>query len=217
MQRRDFFGGFGSLVAMTGLWVPTQVVAQAKAPQAGTDFKKLDKPVPVEAPAGKVEVVEFFGYFCKHCNAFEPALAAWLSKLPKDVAFKRVPVAFTDESVPQQRLFYALEAMGLVDKLHARVFAAIHVEKQSLNKADAIVDWAVKQGVDKAKFVENFNAFNTYKLSTKAKQLANAYQIEGVPTLGVAGRSITDGSMAKSMERALQVADYLIAQARSAR
>lgn len=217
MQRRDFFAGVGSLVAVTSAWSPMQVLAQAKAPQAGTDFIKLDKPVPVEAPTGKVEVVEFFGYFCPHCNAFEPTLAAWLSKLPKDVAFKRVPVAFTDESVPQQRLFYALEAMGLVEKLHARVFATIHVEKQGLNKADAIIDWAVKQGLDKAKFVEHFNSFNTYKLATKAKQLANAYQIEGVPALGVAGRYITDGSMAKNMERALQITDFLVAQARSAR
>ena len=217
MQRRDFFGGLGSLAAVTTVLSPSHVLAQAKAPQVGTDFFKLDKPVPVEAPAGKIEVIEFFWYSCPHCSAFEPTLAAWVAKLPKDIAFKRVPVAFNDSFVPQQQLYYALEALGLVDKFHARVFAAIHVEKQNLTKADAITDWVVKQGVDKAKFLEQFNSFSASTKATRAKQLTNAYQLDGVPALGVAGRYWTDGSMAKSMDRALQVTDFLVAQVRAGR
>jgi len=217
MQRRDFFRDLSSVAALTAVMSPALVFAQAKAPQAGTDFTKLDKPVPVEAPAGKVEVIEFFWYNCPHCSAFEPALEAWVAKLPKDVAFKRVPIAFTDEFVPQQRLFYALEAMGLLGKLHSRVFAAIHGEKQKLTQAEAITEWVVKQGVDKAKFLEQFNSFSASTKSTRAKQLANAYMLEGVPAIGVAGRYYTDGAMAKSMDRALQVTDFLVAQARSGR
>ncbi len=41
-----------------------------------------------------------------------------------------------------------------------------------------------------------------------------AYRVEGVPALGIAGRYYTDGSLAQSMERALQVTDYLIAEIR---
>ena len=217
MQRRYFFAGLSSVAAATAVMSPATVLAQAQAPQAGTDFIKLDKPVPVDAPAGKVEVIEFFWYSCPHCNAFEPALAAWVAKLPKDVVFKRVPIAFNDSFVPQQRLFFALEAMGLLGKLHTKVFTAIHLEKQNLAKAEAIVDWVVKQGVDKAKFLEQFNSFSASTKATRAKQLSAAYQLEGVPALGVAGRYYTDGSMAKSMERALMVTDYLVAQARSGR
>ena len=33
----------------------------------------------------QVEVLEFFAYSCSHCSAFEPALEAWLKKLPQDV------------------------------------------------------------------------------------------------------------------------------------
>jgi thiol:disulfide interchange protein DsbA len=217
MQRREFFGGLGSLATVSAVWSPSVVWAQAKTPQAGTDFIKFDKPVPVEAPAGKVEVIEFFWYNCGHCNAFEPVLEAWVAKLPKDVAFKRVPVAFNDASVPQQRLYYALEAMGLVNKLHTRVFAAIHAEKQDLSQAEAITNWVVKQGADKAKFLEHFNSFAVATKATRAKQLTNAYLLEGVPALGVAGRYYTDGSMAKSMDRALQVTDFLVAQVRNGR
>ena len=215
MKRRDFFASAGTLAAGVAVLSPSLVLAQAKAPQAGADYVKLSTPAPVEAPAGKIEVIEFFGYWCPHCNAFEPTLAQWVAKLPKDIVFKRVPVAFRDDAVPLQRLFYALQAMGLVEKLHARVFAAIHAEKQNLMAVQAITDWVVKQGVDKTKFLEQFNSFSATTQASRAKQLLTAYQVEGVPAIGVAGRYYTDGSMAKSMDRALQIADFLTAEIRA--
>jgi len=215
MKRRDFSLACG--VAAGAAWLPTGVSAQAKPPQAGTDYLVVEKPAGVEAPAGKIEVVEFFWYSCSHCNAFEPALEGWIKRAPKDVVVRRVPVAFQDSFVPQQRLFYTLEAMGLLDKLHAKVFAAIHGEKQNLTKADAIVDWVVKQGVDKAKFQEQFNSFSVATKATRGTQLQNAYRVEGVPSLGVAGRFYTDSTLTKNMDRALQVVEFLAAQVRSGR
>jgi len=217
MKRREFAqAATGAAIVSSSLWsVPAQ--AQTKAPQAGTDYQPVDPRAPVEAPAGKIEVVEFFWYSCPHCNAFEPTLQAWIPKLPKDVAFRRVPVAFQDSFVPQQRLYYALEALGLVEKLHSKVFAAIHVEKQNLSGPDAIVEWVSKQGVDKAKFVEQYNSFTTVTKASKAAQLQNAYKVEGVPALGVAGRFYTDGSIAGNMPRALQIVEALVAQVRSGR
>lgn len=217
MQRRDFFAGAGSVAVTAAMCSPSWVQAQAKAPQAGIDFIRLDKPAPVEAPAGKIEVIEFFWYSCPHCSAFEPVLSVWAKALPKDVVFRRMPIAFRDDFVPQQKLFFALEAMELVDKFQARVFAAIHAEKQNLTNAEAITAWIVKQGVDKAKFLEQFNSFSTSTKATRARQLQNAYQLEGVPALGVAGLYYTDGSLAKSMDRALHVTDFLVTQVRSGR
>ena len=215
MKRRAFFAGAASLAAGTAALSPTVLLAQAKAPQAGTDFVKLSQTAPVETPAGKIEAVEFFWYSCPHCNAFEPALEAWVKKLPKDIAFRRSPVAFRDDFVPQQRLFFALEAMGLIDKLHAKVFAAIHVEKRELVKGELIGDWVAAQGVDRAKFMEQYNSFSVASKATKAVQLQNIYKVEGVPALGVAGRFYTDGSMTKSMERAMQVVEMLAGYVRS--
>ena len=216
MKRRDFSMRFGAALAVPVLGLST-AQAQARRPEAGTDYLVLDKRAAVEAPAGKVEVVEFFWYSCPHCNGFEPALDAWIKRLPKDVAVRRVPVAFRDENVPQQRLFYALEAMGLVEKLHAKVFAAIHVEKQTLAKPELIADWVAKQGVDKAKFLEQFNSFSVSTKASRAVQLQNAYKVEGVPALGIAGRFYTDGTLSKSMERGLQITDFLVAEIRAGR
>ena len=216
MKRRNFSLACGAAVAGAVLVQPP-ALAQGKPPQAGTNYLVLEKRAAVDAPAGKIEVVEFFWYNCPHCNSFEPTLDAWLKRAPKDIVVRRVPVAFRDDFVPQQRLFYALEAMGLVDKLHSKVFAAIHVEKQKLDRGESIVDWVSKQGVDKAKFLEQYNSFSVSTKATRATQLQNAYKIEGVPALGVAGRFLTDGSMAGTMERALQVVEFLAAEVRGGR
>ena len=192
MKRRDFSAVFsvvgGAALAGSALYAPS-LLAQAqppgqpqlKRPEAGTDYLVLDKRAAVEAPAGKIEVVEFFWYNCPHCNQFEPTLDAWVKTVAKDVSVRRVPVAFRDNFVPQQRLFYALEAMGVLDKLHAKIFTAIHGEKLVLDKSEVIADWVAKQGVDKVKFLEQYNSFSVSTKATKATQLQNAYKLEGVP------------------------------------
>ena len=187
MKRRDFSLAAPALAMLsTATWMPAY--AQALEPAEGTDYYVLDKPVAVDAPAGKIEVVEFFWYKCPHCNAIEPALEAWSKKLPKDVVLRRVPIAFQDSFAPLQRLFYSIEAMGLTAKLHSKVFNAIHIERLNLEKGDAIIEWVAQQGVDKAKFAEQFGSFSINSKATKATQLQNAYRVEGVPALGVAGR-----------------------------
>ena len=111
MKRRTFSTAVLASMAAVG-------AASAQAQQAfrsGRDFLPLERPVATEAGTGKVEVIEFFWYSCPHCNAFEPQLEAWVKKLPADVVLRRVPVAFRDNFVPQQRLFYVLEAMNRLD------------------------------------------------------------------------------------------------------
>ena len=203
----------GASALLAGLQA-TPSMAQGKPPEEGLDYIKLGKPAPTDAPKGKIEVVEFFWYHCPHCNHFEPTLEAWLKKLPKDVHFKRVPVAFQEAAVPLQKLYYTLEAMGKVNEMQRKVFTAIHADKQNLNKSEAIVAWAVKQGFDEKKFVEIFNSFAVNTKVSRAKQLSNDYKIQGVPSLGVAGKFYTDSGLAKGMTRALQVVEFLANEAK---
>ncbi|MEO7106439.1 MAG: thiol:disulfide interchange protein DsbA/DsbL [Rhodoferax sp.] len=217
MKRREFSQVAAGAALASSAWFSPLAHAQTAKFAAGKDYHILDVHAPVEAPAGKIEVVEFFWYNCPHCNAFEPTLETWIKTLPKDVAFRRSHVAFQDSFVPQQRLALALEAMGLMDKLQAKVFHAIHVEKVNLSTGEAIVEWVGRQGVDKTKFLEQYNSFTVQTKAKRATQLQNDYKVEGVPALGIAGRFYTDGSMAGSMERALQVAEFLIAEVRAKR
>jgi thiol:disulfide interchange protein DsbA len=207
IKRRDF-----SKVATGLALVPGALWAQAAKPVAGKDYQVLDPRAPVDAPVGKVEVVEFFSYMCPHCNAFEPTFAAWSKRSPKNVVVRRVPVAFLEDFEVMQRLYYALEAMGLVDKLHAGVFAAIHGERRKFKDAAAAADWVAMQGVDRTKFVEQFSSFSVVSKASRAGQLTNAYKIEGVPAVGVGGRFLTDGTT-----KGLQTVEALVAEIQAGR
>lgn len=219
IQRREFSmaAACGVVGASLGLaTVPLAARAQAPTFREGVDYLVLDKPAPTEAPAGKVEVVEFFWYGCPHCNSFEPQLDAWLKAPPKNMAFRRVPVSFRPDFEPHQRLYYTLEALGKVDELHKKVFYTIHIERQPLNTAALVAAWAEKQGLDKAKFVDMYNSFSVSTKVRKATQLQDSYKVDGVPSLGIAGRYYTSSEQAKSMERALLITSYLVGLPRKA-
>lgn len=187
--------------------------AQGAAPVEGRDFVRLNPPVPVP-PGGKIDVIEFFSFGCPHCYAFEPLLESWLKRLPPDVAFRRVPAAFNAPFEGYAKLFYALEAVGLAEQLHKRVFAAIHVQRQRLDKEADLAAFVNSAGGDGAKFVEAYKSFGVATKVRQGKQLFDAYKIDGVPTLGIHGRWFTSGSLAGGHERSLQVADQLIQRAR---
>lgn len=216
MKRREFSLSAASAVAASALTLPVAntALAQARQFKEGKNYKRLDKPVAPDAPAGKVDVIEFFWYSCPHCNTFEPSLEAWVKAAPKDLSIRRVPVAFNASFVPQQKLYYALEGMGKLDEMHAKVFRAIHVEKQKLAKDDEIFAWVAKQGADAAKFKEVYNSFTVSNQIRRASQLQDAYGVEGVPSMGVAGKYYTDGTMAGNMQNVLQVVEHLAATAR---
>ena len=215
MHRREFSqAALAAASAGTLAALPLGVQAQGRPPAEGKDYLLLSKPAPSEAPAGQIEVVEFFWYSCPHCNEFEPQLEAWAAKAPKDVSLRRVPVSFRPDFEPQQRLYYVLEALGKVAALHKKVFYAIHVEKQTLNTADLVTAWAQKQGIDKAKFTELYNSFPVNMKARKATQLQEAFMVDGVPALGVDGRYYTSGSLAGNMARALTVTDHVLTLAR---
>jgi thiol:disulfide interchange protein DsbA len=213
MKRREFSSHLLATAAGASALLATAPAKAQGVPVEGTQYVKLSQPNAV--PAGKIEVVEFFWYGCPHCHAFEPALDAWQKKLPADVAFRRVPVVFREEPfTTHQRIYFTLEAMELLEALHRKVFNAIHLDHAKLDKLPEIVAFMAKNGVDTVKFTEVFNSFSVQTKTRQAKQLAEAYRIDGVPTIGVQGRYYTSLSLAGSPERALSVADYLIQRAR---
>ena len=219
MKRRDFSLAAVSAAAVTGLPLHAQAQGSAasKKPVEGTDYLALDKRVPTDVGAGKIEVIEFFWYSCPHCNAFEPQFAAWKKAAPKDVVVQRVPVRFRDDFEAQQRAFYVFESLNLIDTMHGKLFHAIHAERQQLNTAQALAAWAGKNGLPEQKFIETFNSFGVASKARRATQLQDAFKVQGVPALGIAGRFYTDGSLTQTMDRSLQVAEYLIGEVRRGR
>lgn len=215
MKRRTFSQqAVGAAVAATAPWWAATAAAQAGAPVEGQHYARLAQPVPVPA-GGKIDVVEFFWYGCPHCNSFEPQLDAWAKRQPADVAVRRMPVAFRENPfVAHQKIYFALEALGRVDTLHRKVFAAIHVERQKLDKPDEIAAFMAKNGIDQKTFLDAYNSFGVQTKVRQAKALADGYKIDGVPALGVGGRFFTSSTLAGSPERALAVVEFLIQRVR---
>lgn len=207
MNRRRF-----TFTAVAAATLPAWVRAQGAFTE-GKDFVRLATPVATSTP-GKIDVIEFFWYGCPHCNAFQPAMDSWRARIAPDVAFRAVPVVFSAMHETHAKLFYALEAMGELDKMHKRVFAAMHVQRRRLDKEADIADFVASQGVDRNKFVEAFRSFGVATKVRQAKALSEGYKIDGTPSIGVHGRFFTSGSLAGSNERALQVTDFLVERVR---
>lgn len=192
-----------SLMLFSGL-----ISAQSPKIEEGFDYRILPVAQPVDAK-GKVEVIEFFWYGCPHCYDFEPELSAWVKRQPKDVVFKRVPVAFRDDLLPHSQLYYALESMGKGDALNEKVMYAMHKENKRLLTETDIADWVASQGIDRNTFLATYRSFAVVSKARAAKQLAEAYRIDGVPTIVMQGKYVTSPSIAGTKAKAIAVMDYL--------
>lgn len=194
------------------------VAGAAGAQVPGKDFVPVNPPQPTQT-AGKVEVIEFFSYACPHCSSLQPSLAAWLKRKPTDIEFRRVPAVFQDSWIPLAQLYYTLEAMGLVDKLHHDVFTAIHAQKVKLQDPKVLGDWIASKGVDRQKFNDTYNSFSVKSLAKRAADTATRYKVEFTPALVVDGRYMTGPSMTAAgptidYDRFFKVVDQLIASSR---
>ncbi len=194
------------------------VIAQEHA------YREVSPPVPTLLP-NKIEVLEFFWYGCHHCFDFEPILGEWKKQLPSDVSFTQVPVGWRSRRVHfegHQTLFYTLEAMGLLKTAHQQVFDAMHLSKLKLATNDEIFDFIQSININRDEFIKTFNSFGVKAKVSKAKNLTEAYKIDGVPAMAVDGRFVTSQSMlpAKSSgqfdpsQEVLKVVDLLILRQR---
>lgn len=213
---------FFRLFLAIGLCTATCLAAASpSSPRNGIDYLTLEKPLPTEA-GKKVEVIEFFGYFCSHCHAFDTSLSKWAEKQNRNVAFKRVHVKFNDNMALQQRLFYTLSAMGkMTNSLHHKIFEAIQVQRIPLRNEKQIADFVQKNGIDRNKFLEMYRSFTVQSLVDGAIQMQSAYQIEGVPTIVIDGRYVTSlaivsegnkftGTEEEAQVMTMQIMDYLV-------
>ncbi|MCX8018183.1 MAG: thiol:disulfide interchange protein DsbA/DsbL, partial [Rhodocyclaceae bacterium] len=160
-----------------GLFAIPPAVAQPLV--EGKHYTRLQMPQPTEA-AGKVEVIEFFWYGCPHCADFEPLLKNWLKQLPADVAFRKVPAVFNPTWGEGARLYYTLEALGLVERLNDAVFDAMVKQRLRLDNEKVLYEWIAKQGVDTKKFAEMYKSFAIDGKVRRAAEMTQEYGFGGV-------------------------------------
>lgn len=180
----------------------------------GQDYRDINPPLAPDR--NKVEVTEFFWYGCPHCFNLEPVLAPWVRKLPPSVNFRRVPAVFPDGKwVPGARLYYTLEAMNLVERLHGEAFNAIHVERKRLHDEKVLFEWVAGKGVDAKAFADAWASFGVHSRVRQARELTTRAGLSGVPAVVVDGKyqAITP----EKYEDLLVLVDRLIERARAER
>lgn len=182
----------------------------------GKEFVRIKAPQTVESGA-KIEVIEFYSYGCNHCRDLEEFLGPWIKKVPADVAFKRIPVAFQPAWANLGKIYYTLEAMGRED-LTPKVFQAIHGAGVKLAEEKVFFDWAGNNGLDGAKVQEMWGSFAVNSKMNRAKTLAANYSVESVPMLFIDGKFKIQPHLLKGSHKDVPAAlDFLIAKARTER
>ncbi len=209
------FSFLHKLLAALCLSLAFIVSAQAEL-QQGKQYILVSPAQPTET--GKnIEVLEFFSYACPHCHELEATLNPWVKKLPQDVTFRRLPAVFSDTYMIYAKIFYAVEAMGVMDKQHAAVFNAVHVQHINLSNEKILLEWVGKQGMDSKKFADIYASFSIVSKAQRAKQLSRAYGITGVPAIVVEGAYLTSASQTGGHEQMFPVLDELINKVRQQR
>jgi len=190
------------------------MAAAAQSVDEGKEYLRLKNPQPVES-GKKIEVIEFFSYGCPHCADLEPILQGWIKTMPADVQLRRIPVMYQDRWIPLAKVYYTLDALGEEKRLSPEVFSALHARGMSLWQDKTFFDWAASQGIDRKKVEDMYNSFAISGKVNRARQAAEAYQVQSVPSFVVDGKFVTyKVSTHKAIPPTL---DALIAKARAER
>ena len=195
-------------------------------PKNGVEYKTLAAPQPVDT-GKKVEVIEFFDYACPHCFAFDPSLSAWVKKQGDAIVFKRMHISRSGTDLPQEKMFFTLSAMGLLnDAMHTKIFTEMHVNHNRMSRDEMVFDFVAKQGVDRQKFIETYRGLGVAGSVRRSMSMMDAYGVDSWPMIAIDGKYVTsptmanEGSKAATTEAELhtqgtQVMDILVAKAKA--
>jgi protein dithiol oxidoreductase (disulfide-forming) len=171
---------------------------------------------PVET-GGRIEVIEFFWYGCPYCNELQPALEEWIKRKPDDVTLRRIPVILRDSWAQHARIYYTLELLGEVGRLHPQVYHSYHVEELHMSKPEVMEQWAATHGIERRKWIDAYYSPEVDARVAHAFQLTKRYDVQGTPSLVVGGRYLTSSSMTPTVRGLVPVLEDLVRLARQNR
>lgn len=201
------------LLAVAGLAGAVQ--AQDVRVRQNIDYR-LITPQPVET-GERIEVIDFFWYGCPYCNELQPALEDWAKRKPADVVLRRIPAILRDSWAPHARIFYTLELLGEAERLHLKVYHSYHVEELPMSRPDVMEQWAVRNGIDRRKWIDAYYSPEVDARVARAFQATKRYDVQGTPSVVVDGQFLTSSSMTPGVRAVVPVVEDLIRLARQKR
>ena len=205
------------LAALLLAFAAAAVQAQAQnLPQLSREYIRLDPPRPVANP-DKIEVIEFFYYGCPICYELQPLLSRWQFRAPDFIAMRHVPAVSTDNWENFAKLFYSLEIIGDLPRLHWPIYDNFHFDGIKLNEEAVMTDWVSRNGVNREKFIQTYRSQEVVAKLNAAREMLKSYDIKGVPTVVIDGKYLTSARMAGGTKEMMKVVDQLVEQARKDR
>lgn len=202
----------GALLAAAGLALWPVPGALAQALRRGDNYREIKRQPTLVGD--RIEVIDFFWYGCPYCNQLLPHLEKWRKSLPEDVVFRHVPAVLRESWAPHARIFYTLEALGELDRLHPEVYRGYHQEELYMSKADVMLDWARRHGVDRARWTAAYDSEAVERKVVTARLTTQVYGVSATPSLVIDGRYLTSSGMTDSVAEVVVVADQLVRLAR---
>lgn len=211
------------IAAAVAASTPGPAAAELSRWKVGENFTAYPVAQPVSTPPGKVEVVEGFWYGCGHCYALEPRLQAWEKSKPDWIVLRRTPVIWNEVTREDARIFFTIETLGLIDKLHAEVYREIHakgrpmtvirggrVDRAATEKAAR--EFLLANGVSAEDFAKHYRTFSTENKLRQAENLSRRYLLDHTPMFVVHGKYLTDAEMAGGLDKLFELVSDLAAR-----
>jgi len=150
--------------------------------QEGTHYIKIGQ-VPAASDDGKIQVTVVFSYLCSHCNALEPYVENWAKRQPADVKINRIHVDFGGASSLMARGYIAAEMTGIADQSHPAMMDAIWKQRKQFRNADQLADFYANFGVDKDRYLANYNSFALDSQMRRNMQNVKTFGVTGTPVI----------------------------------
>lgn len=164
---------------------------------------------------GKVDVLELLWYGCPTCYMIQPNLEHWATSMGDAINYRRMPAVTNDDMLLLARAFYAAEVLGVMGRVHKRLFHAIHESRRQMMSESDVVEFFEEQGVEKKDFESALNSKYVNNKLQRAKAMASRLGIQGAPSIVVDGKYLVDPSMVRSPQEFVEVIDFLVNKVRT--
>jgi thiol:disulfide interchange protein DsbA len=208
------FRSIALLALLLTLLLATSLASAQALPekyQAGKHYFAINPPQPTSS-GNKVEVIEVFSYGCIHCASFQPMVDEWKKKMPAGAAFSYMPAFFQPTFALFGRGYYTAEVLGVAEKGHQDLFKALFVEQKPIHSLEDIARFYSAYGVKADDFVNTATSFAVETKVNRANQMVKNYNVDGTPTVVVAGKYRVTGASAEGYDKVFDVVNFLIAK-----
>ena len=164
-------------------------IVPAHALTEGVDYEKM--PVEVEpVQEDKIEVTEFFAYWCPHCADLEPVISKHVRTFASDTVLRKEHIIWDEgRDFNFARLYAAAKQSGLEHQVTPAVFEAVVRQRINLGQTDTLSKWANAQTrFDGKKLISAFESFGSQTQAKQMGELTAKYGIDGTPTVVVGGK-----------------------------